>query len=195
MKAFPAEVERVLLDVDEILQAAVVGIPDPVFGEQVIATVVASETGSSMSESELKAVLQKQADQHLANYKIPRQFIVVDELPRNPSGKVLKTKLREVVIEQGGSHANGSGSPNETGAGSEQPTNTQPSGLLTSELKTTHASERLRVATGYLQQLMQDIAKSDSLADPEQSFIDAGLDSLMIVEPVSYTHLTLPTKA
>ena len=182
LKAFPAEVERVLLDVDEILQAAVVGIPDPVFGEQVIATVVASETGSSMSESELKAVLQKQADQHLANYKIPRQFIVVDELPRNPSGKVLKTKLREVVIEQVGSHANGSGSPNETGAGSEQPTNTQPSGLLTSELKTTHASERLRVATGYLQQLMQDIAKSDSLADPEQSFVDAGLDSLMIVE-------------
>ena len=95
LKVFPAEVERVLLDHPAIKQVAVVGIPDGVFGEQVVAFVIGTE--DEVSPADLES-LSQHARAHLANYKVPRQFIPIAELPRNPSGKVLKRELREYDI-------------------------------------------------------------------------------------------------
>ena len=92
MKVYPAEVERVLLDHQAVSQAAVVGLPDDVFGEQVVAFVVC--TGDRFRD-QLAIRNQTACKTDLANYKVPQQVVFVDELPRNPSGKILKTKLRE----------------------------------------------------------------------------------------------------
>ena len=97
LKVFPAEVERVLLDHESVKQAAVIGAPDQVFGEQVVAYLVLHDSEDDAASLQQ---IEQHAKQHLGNYKVPRRFIKIDELPRNPSGKVLKTKLREQVATE-----------------------------------------------------------------------------------------------
>ena len=179
MKVFPAEVERVLLDHDEVLQTAVVGVPDSVFGEQVVAFVVAADSNSA--DSALPVRLQDYAKQHLGSYKIPRQFFIVEKLPMNPSGKVLKTQLREMAAEKfpriaNSEAANSRMAPIASVKGSVKPA------TLATELQNVHASERLRVATQFMQKLVGEVCESDGLPDSNTTFVDAGLDSLMIVE-------------
>ena len=183
MKTFPAEVERVLLDHDVVQQAAVVGIADALFGEQVIAFVVVDPDHRGDVE-QLQNTLVAFAQQHLANYKVPREFIIVSELPRNPSGKVLKTQLREQAAEKmrAGSGAGSNAVSKVNGAAGGQANVSSP---LARKLQSAHASERQRVATIHVQELVQSIGGLDDLPDPEASFIDAGLDSLMIVELTS----------
>ena len=84
------EVERVLYEHPAVLEAAVVGRPDPRWGEVPIACVV-RRPGASVSEDELRDWCLAR----LARYKAPRAVRFVDALPRNPSGKVLKRVLRE----------------------------------------------------------------------------------------------------
>ena len=85
-----AEVENALYAHPEIVEAAVIANSDPRWGEVPVAVVVLSE-GSHLGVEELSAFL----DDHLARYKHPKRLVVVDELPRNPSGKVVKPTLRE----------------------------------------------------------------------------------------------------
>jgi acyl-CoA synthetase (AMP-forming)/AMP-acid ligase II len=85
----PAEVENLLLGFDAISQVAVVGIPDARLGEVGAAFVVA-RPGSALTADDLLAW----ARDHVANYKVPRRIEIVDELPLNASGKVLKGELR-----------------------------------------------------------------------------------------------------
>jgi acyl-CoA synthetase (AMP-forming)/AMP-acid ligase II len=87
--AYPAEIENALLGNDTVAQAAVVGVADDRMGEVGVAFVVA-RPGSSPTPDALHAWSRD----HMANYKVPRRFHVVDELPRNASGKVLKHELR-----------------------------------------------------------------------------------------------------
>jgi acyl-CoA synthetase (AMP-forming)/AMP-acid ligase II len=87
---YPREIEELLYRHPKIQDAAVVGIPDPLWGESVRAFVVL-RAGESMAEEEVVDFCKS----HLASYKKPRSVKFVDSLPRNPSGKVLKTKLRE----------------------------------------------------------------------------------------------------
>lgn len=84
------EVEGALESHAAVAEAAVIGVPDPLMGESVLAVVVAVP-GATIDPTELI----EHARQHLARYKCPRFVVVVDELPRNPSGKVLKAALRE----------------------------------------------------------------------------------------------------
>ncbi|MDD9381810.1 FadD3 family acyl-CoA ligase [Streptomyces sp. ZAF1911] len=88
--AYPAEVENVLLTHPAITDAAVVGAPDERLGEVGVAYVVT--TGPVTSE-ELTAWTRER----LANFKVPRRFTRMDELPRNAGGKLLKTELRRTA--------------------------------------------------------------------------------------------------
>jgi acyl-CoA synthetase (AMP-forming)/AMP-acid ligase II len=88
--AYPAEVESLLLGHPGIAQAAVVGVPDDRLGEVGAAFVVAA-AGHSLEPDEVVAW----AREHMANYKAPRYVRVVDALPLNASGKVLKFALQE----------------------------------------------------------------------------------------------------
>jgi fatty-acyl-CoA synthase len=88
---FPAEVEDLLSDHPALLEAAVIGVEDEAFGQRLKAFVVLSEN-ASLSEEEAKDYVK----QHLARHKVPRDVVFLDEIPRNPTGKVLKRVLREM---------------------------------------------------------------------------------------------------
>jgi fatty-acyl-CoA synthase len=86
---FPSEVEDLLAGHKHVREVAVVGVADDEWGQRLKA-VVALNPGSSCSEEELKAFVRA----NLAGYKVPREVVFVDELPRNATGKVLKRELR-----------------------------------------------------------------------------------------------------
>ena len=87
---YPAEVEACLAEHPKIADAAVFGVPEPTWGEAVVAVVVPLD-GAALSEQEVTAFM---ADR-LARYKQPRRIVLADELPRSPSGKIVKQELRE----------------------------------------------------------------------------------------------------
>jgi acyl-CoA synthetase (AMP-forming)/AMP-acid ligase II len=87
---YPAEVEQVLARLDGVADSAVVGMPDPRLGEVGRAFVV-PRPGFALSSEEVLAFCRER----LANYKVPRRVEFRGELPRNPSGKVLKRVLKE----------------------------------------------------------------------------------------------------
>jgi acyl-CoA synthetase (AMP-forming)/AMP-acid ligase II len=86
----PEEVEQVLMSHPGVDDAAIIGIPDLEWGERVRAVVV-RRGGEAVEEEELI----EHCHQHLASFKRPESVVFVDELPRNPLGKVLKRVLRE----------------------------------------------------------------------------------------------------
>ncbi len=87
---FPAEVEDLLAGHEAIAEAAVIGVDDEKFGQRLKAFVVL-RGGQELSEDEVKAYVKD----NLARYKSPREVVFMDELPRNPTGKVLKRELQE----------------------------------------------------------------------------------------------------
>jgi acyl-CoA synthetase (AMP-forming)/AMP-acid ligase II len=87
---FPREVEDLLHDHDAIDEVAVIGVDDEQFGQRLKAFVVRC-SGSSVTEDELKDYVKAS----LARYKVPREMVFLDELPRNATGKVLKRELAE----------------------------------------------------------------------------------------------------
>jgi fatty-acyl-CoA synthase len=84
-----SEVERVLYEHESIVEAAVVGRPDDRWGEVPVAYVVVSSAATTTPEE-----LIEHCRQQLARFKVPKHVELVDALPRNPSGKVLKRELR-----------------------------------------------------------------------------------------------------
>ena len=85
---FPREVEDLLADHDAIEEVAVVGVPDEQFGQRLKAFVV-TRNGARLSEQAVKDHVKA----NLARYKVPRDVVFLDELPRNATGKVLKREL------------------------------------------------------------------------------------------------------
>jgi fatty-acyl-CoA synthase len=94
VNVYPAEVEAVLEQHPAIAEVAVVGVPDREWGERVRAFIV-KRPGSSVEEGDLKNF----AKERLAGPKVPRDFVFLESLPRNPTGKVLKRELRDRVID------------------------------------------------------------------------------------------------
>ena len=88
--AYPAEIENILMTHPAVGQVAVIGVPDERMGE-VARAVVVPRAGATVDPAELIAWSREQ----MANYKVPRSVEVVDALPLNASGKVLKYVLRE----------------------------------------------------------------------------------------------------
>jgi fatty-acyl-CoA synthase len=85
---FPAEVEDLLGGLDGVAEAAVVGVDDEKYGKRLRAYVVRND-GASLDEEDVKSYVKS----NLARYKVPRDVVFVDEMPRNPAGKVMKRKL------------------------------------------------------------------------------------------------------
>jgi fatty-acyl-CoA synthase len=89
---YPAEVERVLGDHPAVLMAAVIGVANEKWGEVGVAFVV-PKGGQSVDE----AALLTHCRARLARYKIPKSFRIVDDLPKNASGKILKRQLKNLL--------------------------------------------------------------------------------------------------
>ncbi len=89
VNVYPAEVESVLEAHADVAEVAVIGVPDPEWGERVRA-FVACKAGRKLDEGTLKSWVRER----LAGPKVPRDFVFVESLPRNPTGKVLKRELR-----------------------------------------------------------------------------------------------------
>jgi fatty-acyl-CoA synthase len=89
----PAEVERVLTAHPDILDVAVIGVPDPTWGEVGRAFVVVRPGATVTLEA-----LREFCAERIARYKAPRSLVVVDDLPRNPTGKISKPALRACTV-------------------------------------------------------------------------------------------------
>ena len=93
---YPAELEDVLIRHPAIKDVAIIGVPDPKYLETVCAVIV-PKPGAHLTKEEVI----RYSREHLAGYKTPRHVVFVDELPRTPSGKVTKFKLREMYRHLG----------------------------------------------------------------------------------------------
>ena len=90
---FPAEIEDLISGHPEVIEATALGVEDKEWGHRLRAFVVKAE-GASVDEDAIKAYVRD----HLARYKVPREVIFLDELPRNPTGKILKRELRSHTV-------------------------------------------------------------------------------------------------
>ncbi|ORV29972.1 acyl-CoA synthetase [Mycolicibacterium conceptionense] len=88
---FPAEVEDLISGHPEVIEATALGVEDKEWGHRLKAFVVKAE-GASIDEDAIKTYVKE----HLARYKVPREVVFLDELPRNPTGKILKRELRNL---------------------------------------------------------------------------------------------------
>ena len=95
LNVYPKEVEDVIDRLEGVLESAVIGLPDPDFGECVVAVVVA-EPGAALDAEQLRA----QARERLASFKAPKRVHMVDALPRNAMGKVEKAVLRRMFGDE-----------------------------------------------------------------------------------------------
>jgi len=89
---YPREVEEIIYTFPGVLECAVVGLADMEYGEKVTAFVV-SQHESTVDPVEIKGFLKKQ----LSGFKVPKQIIIVDEIPKSSTGKLLKRKLRKYL--------------------------------------------------------------------------------------------------
>lgn len=87
---YPQEIEDALGQHPAVLEAAVVAVEDAEFGQRLRASVVL-ERGAGATEDELKQYLRRT----LARFKVPREIVFLDELPRNAAGKTLRRDLRQ----------------------------------------------------------------------------------------------------
>jgi fatty-acyl-CoA synthase len=96
LNVYPAEVERVLRDLPGVQDVAVVGLPDPRWGEIVAAAMVLLPVGSGSRVAQDARSVQAWCDTRLANYKRPRRIIFADALPKGSTGKVIKRGVRDL---------------------------------------------------------------------------------------------------
>ncbi len=105
--AYPAEIESRLLEHPDIVQAAVVGVPDERMGEVGLAFLVLRPDAALRSQ-DIAATLTEWARDKMANFKVPRSFRVVESLPLNATGKIAKAELRAtMMVEQSSNGDNG----------------------------------------------------------------------------------------
>ncbi|MEU4810766.1 acyl-CoA synthetase [Nocardia fluminea] len=93
---YPQEVENLLVERPEIFDVAVIGVDDPEFGKRLRAFVVLEE-GHTIDAAELQAHVKA----NLARFKVPREVVFLDELPRNATGKIVRRTLIDYEVSQG----------------------------------------------------------------------------------------------
>ncbi|GAB4148866.1 MAG: acyl-CoA synthetase [Candidatus Promineifilaceae bacterium] len=94
LNVYPPEVELVLAEHPDVAASAVIGCPDPEWGERIVAAIV-PRPGAAVTA----AAIREHCKQKLANYKVPRTIVFVDDLPRNALGKIQKNQLRQALCE------------------------------------------------------------------------------------------------
>src|SRR5262249_9457639 len=92
MNVYPREIEEILYQFPGVKEAAVIGQPDSRQGEQPIA-LISPIDGTKLKEKSPQRFVRRK----LADYKVPRKVILLPSLPRNATGKILKTALREIA--------------------------------------------------------------------------------------------------
>jgi len=93
---YPREIEEVLYKRPEVGECSVIGLPDKEYGERVTACIVLKRKDQSLDPMELKSFLKN----HLTSFKVPKDFIILDELPKGSTGKILKRELKKQVMKQ-----------------------------------------------------------------------------------------------
>src|SRR5271166_786152 len=91
---FPAEVEDLITGHPDVVEATAIGVEDKEWGHRLRAFVVKKQD-ASLDEDTVKHYVRD----HLARYKVPREVVFLDELPRNPTGKILKGELRDLEVD------------------------------------------------------------------------------------------------
>ena len=91
LNVYPKEVELVIDEIDGILESAVIGIPHQDFGEAVAALIVYEKNECTPEVEKILKLLREK----ISNFKVPKQIVAIDELPRNTMGKVQKNILRD----------------------------------------------------------------------------------------------------
>jgi long-chain acyl-CoA synthetase len=89
---YPREVEEALFECPQVSECSVVGLPDAEYGEKVVAVCVPAP-GQRIETDQLRALLKTK----LSGFKVPKEFIVKDELPKNPAGKILKRDIKKEI--------------------------------------------------------------------------------------------------
>ena len=90
---YPREIENILIEYPAIIEAGVIGVPDAKWGERLKAFIVV-EPGEKIEDDKIISYCQSK----LARFKVPREFEIIDKLPRNSGGKLLKKELREKAM-------------------------------------------------------------------------------------------------
>ncbi|MDC8971005.1 acyl-CoA ligase FadD12 [Mycobacterium marinum] len=93
---YPIEVEKILATHPEVAEAAVIGVDDEQYGQRLAAFVVL-EPDADLDENAAPETLKQHVRDNLANYKVPREIAVLDELPRGSTGKILRAELQAKV--------------------------------------------------------------------------------------------------
>ena len=92
INVYPREIEEIIYQFPGVKEAAVIGVPDLRKGEQPIAFIAATDGAAVDEKALLRYVREK-----LADYKVPRRVVLLPALPRNSTGKILKTTLRQMA--------------------------------------------------------------------------------------------------
>ena len=94
LNVYPKEVESVINEIEGVIESAVIGLPDDDLGEKVVAVIVRKKE-SKITEGELISSLKSE----IAGFKVPKNIILIEELPRNAMGKVQKNILRDIYAK------------------------------------------------------------------------------------------------
>jgi fatty-acyl-CoA synthase len=87
---YPIEVEKTLAAHPEVAEASVIGVDDERFGQRLAAFVVLNDGAAATPD-----VLKQHVRENLANYKVPREITILDELPRSSTGKIVRRELQD----------------------------------------------------------------------------------------------------
>jgi long-chain acyl-CoA synthetase len=93
---YPREVEEVLFTREEVQECAVIGLPDREWGERVVAFII-PRPGKAFDKNALHAYLKSR----LSPFKVPKEYRLVSDLPKNPAGKIMKRELKKLAQESG----------------------------------------------------------------------------------------------
>ena len=94
LNVYPKEIESVINEIEGVIESAVIGLPDDDLGEKVVAVIVREEK-TKITEGDLILSLKN----NIAGFKVPKNIIAVEELPRNTMGKVQKNILRDIYAK------------------------------------------------------------------------------------------------